>query len=285
MANTVYGPFTAINVVQGVTPANATWGNNAQTQASVALHGLNPDFSGAFVHSGITCARNGVTLNQLDVATGIAYLAFSDGTVGKIAVGASTAGQFVTSVINTTYYLFLKNDGTWQWSTTSTTANAIPICTATTDGSGNINVVTDVRHTAGSPGVPYLVGNKLRDQTVADAAVHNFTLVSAIPVTGLYRISGQFYIAAGALRKHLFSLSFTQGHSGSATSKAFVSTNTTGGLLWDASGSGDSASAGDAVGSMMVLYLQAGSTLTLRFQDAGWTSGTNLISGVCERVI
>lgn len=190
MPNQVFGPFSAISITAGVTAVNKPWGDNAQLQAQTAINSLNPDFSGAFVHSGITCARNGVTLNQLDVATGIAYLTMSDGTVAKIAVGPSSAGQFVTVTPSTTYYLFLKNDGTWQWSTTSTAANAIPIAQATTDGSGNINVVTDVRHTAGSPGVPYTVARDLRHAITVTTTVA--LAAHTTPVTGMYRASLHF---------------------------------------------------------------------------------------------
>ena len=73
-SNTVYGPFVTIPCVDGVTAINQTWGNNSESQSSVAVNSLNGDLAlGSFVLSGITCARNGVTLNQLDVATGIAY--------------------------------------------------------------------------------------------------------------------------------------------------------------------------------------------------------------------
>jgi hypothetical protein len=149
--------------------------------------------------------------------------------------------------------------------------------------SGQIGAVGG-QATAGSFGVAPIVG-ALANQAVADALVHNFSLVASIPATGFYRISAQFYLAAGTARKILFSLSFTQGHSGNAKSVAFVATDIGGGLLWDASGSGESAAAGDATGSMLTLYLQAASTLTLRFQDASWASGTNLVSGVCERLL
>lgn len=148
MANTVYGPFTAINIVNGTTPANATWGNLVQTQSSIALHGFNPSLIGSgFVYSGVVCTKDASVANQLDIASGVAYVVLSDGTVGEIAVAADTS--HTTSGASVTWHLYLQPDGTWYWSTSNAPAtNSLHICDVTTDGSGNILTVTDQRVTS-----------------------------------------------------------------------------------------------------------------------------------------
>lgn len=165
MPNTVYGPFTATTVVNGVTPMNATLGNLMQTQAGIALNGFNGDLIGSgFVLSGITCAKDGSIANQLDVASGRAYALHSDGSVGLIVVASTT---FATATINTTYYLDLNPDGTWSWGTShSGVANYLPICSVTTDASGNIKTVTDARVTT-SP----LLGSGVLAPIVASSSV------------------------------------------------------------------------------------------------------------------
>lgn len=144
MPNTVHGPFAPINVVNGTTPMNATWGNNAQTQAGVALASFNPDLLSPYVESGITCVKDGVTANQLDIASGRAYLTMTDGTVSRIDV--VTDNTHTTSGATTTWHLYLQPDGTWYWSTSNAPqANSLHICDVATDGSGNISTVTDQR--------------------------------------------------------------------------------------------------------------------------------------------
>jgi len=214
MTNTVYGPYGKTTWT-GTTGINITRLNNGETQAQTALNGINPDLSGPFVLSGITCTKDGTTANQLDIASGTAYVTMSDGTVGKIAVGADTS--HTTSAISSTYYLFLKNDGTWQWSTTSTgPTNSLPICQATTDGSGNISTVTDVRHTGGSPGVPIVVA-RVVDQHVtstADALPINLSGV----IQGLYRATvAGFYGNSTTGEKITVSVAYTSAHSGTPT--------------------------------------------------------------------
>jgi hypothetical protein len=134
---TVGGPVTAANL------------NNGETQYAEASLSFERDLFAAFVYSGLVATKNGVTVNQLDVTTGIAFLLQSaDNTLRRQAPAASTAGQFLTATPSTTYYLFLNADGTWTWGTASVPpAYSLLICQATTDGSGNILVVTDVRPT------------------------------------------------------------------------------------------------------------------------------------------
>lgn len=145
MANTVYGPYTPTTYSSGVTPLSASNLNTLGTQAGIALNGFNGDLIGAgFVLSGVTCAKDGTTASQLDVASGRAYALHSDGSVGLIVVGTTTFSA--ASYLSATVYLDLNPDGTWSWGAShSAVANHLTICTVTTDGSGNISAVTDTR--------------------------------------------------------------------------------------------------------------------------------------------
>lgn len=148
MPNQVFGPYNGITCINGSTPANATWGNLIQTQASIALHGFNPKLIGSgFVYSGVVCTKDASVANQLDIASGVAYVVLSDGTVGEIDVGSGQTQT--TSGASVTWHLYLQPDGTWYWSTSNApAANSLHICDVTTDGSGNIVTVTDQRVTS-----------------------------------------------------------------------------------------------------------------------------------------
>lgn len=186
MANTVYGPYGKTNWVDHVTLGNQNVMNNLETQASVALHGINPDLSGPFVLSGCRGSKDGTIANQLDISSGVAYITLSDGTTGKIAV--ATDNTHTTSTASTTYYLYLQPNGTWYWSTSnSPAANSLPICTVATDGSGNISSVTDLRHVGGSPGVPVVVARALNVHVTS--TVNQVLILVDAPVQGLYRAS------------------------------------------------------------------------------------------------
>lgn len=182
MANTVYGPYSPTTWVDNVTLGNQTRMNNLETQASIGTHALNPDLFTPFILSGINCTKDGSVANQLDIASGRAYLQMTDGTIGLIVVGADNT--HTTSTPSTTYYLDLNPDGTWSWATShSVVANHLTICSVTTDGAGNISAVTMNRQinttllsgmlgaltlpvvggvagqaTAGSYGVPVVIG-------------------------------------------------------------------------------------------------------------------------------
>jgi len=227
MANTVYGPYTETSW-SGSTGINITRLDNLETQASVALNGINSDLSGPFVYSGITCTKDGTNANQLDIASGRAYVTMSDGTTGLIVVGADNT--HTTSTPSTTYYLFLKNDGTWQWSTTSTgPANSLPICHATTDGSGNINVVTDDRATTSvgavnTPRVPVIVA------APAELHVTSTSLLNPVwsfqpNIAGLYRISGSLYKHSGGTSFVYMRTSYWGVHSGANAVSTFFITS------------------------------------------------------------
>jgi hypothetical protein len=143
MANTVFGPYTATSWTAGVTALNQTNMNHLETQTSVAMHGFNPDEIGAgFVYSG--CAVTGtVGTTTVNIASGVVYTVMTDGTVGRITVGATTQ---TTSALSSTYHLYVQPDGTFYWSTSNTpAANSINLANVATNGSGQISSITDNR--------------------------------------------------------------------------------------------------------------------------------------------
>lgn len=283
MPNTVFGPYSPQAWVDGATALNQTHLNNLETQASIALHGVNGDFTGSFVLSGITCARDGVTLNQLDVTSGTAYITMTDGTVGKIAVTASTPGQFVTSTPSTTYYLFLKQDGTWQWSTSSVGGNAIPICQATTDGSSNINVVTDVRHNAGSPGIALVVARALNVNVTVTA---DQTLITYnVPVRGVYRSNLYFMYQNATPQKVIASARWTDPDSIVTGLANFILGSPTSNVGQALTGSQASSTGNNQACACLpvTFYAQGGGVATIHFQDGGGTPN-DFVTAVIERI-
>lgn len=138
-------PYTATNWVDNVTLGTHVNMNNLETQYTEATLSLNQDVSNAspFVLSGLACVKDTTTANKLNVGAGVAYLLQTDNTLRRRAPAFSTQ---TTSTVSTTYYLYLQPDGSWYWSTANTpAANSLPICSVTTDSSGNISGVTDAR--------------------------------------------------------------------------------------------------------------------------------------------
>lgn len=137
--------FTATTFNSGAAPGiDAGVLNTMQTQYLEAILSWNPDLLTPCVLTGYTAVKDGSIATQLDVALGTAYAKQTDNTLRQIAKTAST--QSTVGHTSATMYLFLKNDGTWQWSTTSTgPTNSLAICTVTTDASANISTVTDTR--------------------------------------------------------------------------------------------------------------------------------------------
>src|SRR5579862_753434 len=147
MPNVVYGPYVPTSWVDNTTQGNHTTLNNMEKQCITALHGFNSDLFTAFIETGAVASKNGVTVNQLDVTSGLAYITVSDGTLSTVTIAASTAGEFLTAAPSSTYHLYLQPDGTWYWSTSnSPAANSLFIAQVATDGSGNISTVTDERN-------------------------------------------------------------------------------------------------------------------------------------------
>lgn len=201
MANTVYH-YAPTSWVNGTTPANATNMNHIETGPLDALSGFNPDFFSEYVHSGIVCTKDGTNANQLDIASGRAYVTQTDGTSALIVVASDNTHTTVTP--STTYHLYLQPDGTWYWSTSNTPqANSLAICSVTTDGSGNINVVTDLRTllTTVQPGatalsIPGIVAVP-PEFHITTTTLQNPLYSFSVPAAGVYRVSGTLYKASG----------------------------------------------------------------------------------------
>lgn len=140
------GPYVSHNWLIGDS-ATAARLNNIESQYSLSTSTFEQDLFTAFVLYGMVCTADGTTLNQLDMTAGVAFLLQTDSTVARQALAASIANQFLTTVINTTYYLDLNPNGTFSFATThSGTANYLTICQCTTNSSGNISAVTDKRN-------------------------------------------------------------------------------------------------------------------------------------------
>ncbi len=154
------GPYT---VAGAFTNANA---NNLETQWLEAMNSFGPDLLGAgFVIVGGVGTIHGGLPKQMDV-TQCFYVAFQStgnpaGTFRRFIVNAT---NFTTVTASTTYFLDYNADGTTSWATShSGVANYIPIASVTTDGSGNISVITDARPTTvnmwpGAIGYPQMRG-------------------------------------------------------------------------------------------------------------------------------
>ena len=146
MANTLHGPYAKTAWTNGSTPISQGNLNNLETQVGVALASLNPNLiSAGFVLTGATCTKDGVNANQLDIASGTAFLIQSDGTLAQCDIAAdnthTTGGN-----PSTTLFLDLNPDGSWSFGTShSAVTNHLTICSVTTDASSNISSVTDTR--------------------------------------------------------------------------------------------------------------------------------------------
>jgi hypothetical protein len=120
--------------------------NNLETQYTEAVNSFEPELFTAFVFSGAVPTKDGSIANQLDVPAYVAFLKQSDNTLRR---RSTTTTTMTTATPSTTYYLYLQPNGNLYWATTNSPAtNSLAICTVTTDGSGNISVVTDARTTA-----------------------------------------------------------------------------------------------------------------------------------------
>ena len=140
-------PYVQTSWVNATTPVNATNMNHLETQYLEATLSIEPLLLTACVFNGLAATKDATTANQLDVAAGNAFLLQADNTLRQRGPGAQQT--FTTSVINTTYNLYIQPDGTFYWSTSNApAANSLAIATVTTDGSGNIVTVTDKRPTA-----------------------------------------------------------------------------------------------------------------------------------------
>lgn len=282
MANQVFGPFVATNVVNGSTPANATWGNNVQTQASVALNGLNGDIYGPFVLSGITATKDGTIANQLDVTSGTAYCRMTDNSVARITTATTT---FATSTPSTTYFLDLNPDASWSWGTShSAVANHLLIASVTTDGSGNISAVTDLRSSQNSIGAPIIVASPA-ELHVTSTTLQNPLWSFQPSVAGLYRISGSLYKHSGVTSYVYARTSYWGVHSGaSALSTFFVTSSGVAAQPYSLQGNiaGGTTQLADGeyglIGS--AFYASTAGVIAVSYQDASGTPDDYLLLAV-----
>jgi hypothetical protein len=189
----IYNPTTWVN---GTTALSQTHMNNIETQFSSSLESFNPDLFSAFVLYGFTAVKDGSTANQLDVAAGVAYLLQTDGTLGRVSLTSSTQ---TTSTINTTYHLYLQPDATWYWSTgPGPETNSLNICSVTTDGSGNILVVTDFR-TKLAQLLPNIMGNSSANVDFKGGIIIGGTLqMSANPTLSIDALGSALTYVLGA---------------------------------------------------------------------------------------
>ena len=176
--------YVATNWTAGVTPGSQTNMNHLESQYLEASLSFERDLFTPFVFSGLVCTKDLSIANQLNVTAGVAFLRQnSDNTLRRQTPVSSTQ---TTATPSTTYYLFLKTDGTFQWGPSSSgPSNSIAICQATTDGSGNINVVTDVRQltTTFLSGFAGLVTMPTFGQVTATRFLTNGTLGAANQIT------------------------------------------------------------------------------------------------------
>lgn len=282
MSNSVFGPFGAITVVSGSTPMNATWGNNAQLQSEIAINTLNPDLSGPFVLSGITCTKDGSVANQLDIASGTAYAVVGDGTVAKILVSADNT--HTTSTPTSIYFLYLQPDGTWYWSTSNSPAtNSLPIAQVSTDGSGNISTVADVRHGTANLGQSLVVARALH---VAITTTAGNTFLTYVPsVRGFYRVSGYCSYTNPTPQKIIFTvqsydvdLATFVGESFMAISPSAIAGQVLNGAQASTPGNNQ------AIATMPItVYQEAGKHISVTFTDGGGTPADH-VSAIIERL-
>lgn len=193
-------PYTATTFNSGAAPGiDAAVLNAMQTQYSEAMNSFEADFMTAFVLLGGVCTIHGGLPKQMDV-TGCTYFAVqaTDSTLRKRVVSAT---NFTTVTASTTYFLDYNPDGTTSWGTAhSGTANYVPIASVTTDGSGNISVITDARPTvinlfAQAVGLLQFDSQFVaRFGTGGQKAPVNFTIGNVLPTSGM--VKGDAHILA-----------------------------------------------------------------------------------------
>jgi hypothetical protein len=158
--------------VSGSAPGiDSAWLNLTQTQYDEATLSLGQDEVAAFVYTGGVGTIHGGLPKQMDVTQCVYYATQTDATLRRRVVNAT---NFTTVTISTTYYLDYNPDGSTSWGTShSGTANYVPIASVTTDGSGNISVITDARPTAVNQ-FPNAVGApKYAGKTIILTGTHN----------------------------------------------------------------------------------------------------------------
>ncbi|SRR5260221_615274 len=138
-------PYTKTTFNSGIAPGiDAAVLNTMQTQYDEATQSFGPDTLSAFVLVGGVGTIHGGLPKQMDVTACTYYALQADNTLRRRVVNATF---FTTVTASATYFLDYNADGSTSWATThSGAANYLTIASVTTDGSGNISVITDTRN-------------------------------------------------------------------------------------------------------------------------------------------
>ncbi len=171
--------------------------NNWETQYDEATQSFERNLFPPFVLAGGVGTIHGGLPKQMDVTACTYYpVQVSDGTLRKRVVNAT---NFTTVTASTTYFLDYNSDGTTSWATThSTDPNYMAIASVTTDGSGNIAVITDARNTTINLFTAAVGLLQFDSQFVArfgtggQKAPVNATIGSTLPTTGM--VKGDYHI-------------------------------------------------------------------------------------------
>ncbi len=191
-------PFTKTTFNSGAAPGiDAAVLNAIQTQYDEATQSFEKNLFQPFVLTGGICTIHGGLPKQMDVTTCTYYpVQASDSTLRRRAVLAT---NFTTVTASTTYFLDYNSDGTTSWGTAhSADVNALTIASVTTDGSGNISVITDTRPTVINLFVAAVGLLQFDSQFVArfgtggQKAPVNATIGSVLPSSGM--VKGDYHI-------------------------------------------------------------------------------------------
>ncbi len=222
--------------------------------------------------------------NQLDIASGVAFITMSDGSTGQIVVGADNT--HTTSTPSTTYHLYLQPDGMWYWSTSnSPAAHSLAMCSVATDGSGNISSVADLRHTAGSPGIPVRLGGLIDTNVTVTTDQLLATVTPA--VNCLVRVSFGLYINnGGSATKPTAYANYTDPHvSPTSFTRAYFTMASSAAVGQIMNGSQATACGNNQAVSTypVTFWAQGGVGIGLHFQDPGGTPN-DYVTFTVERI-
>lgn len=141
---------TLYTLVNGLIDS-ANLNTNAVATANIQTEAVTPTktegipyavdvFGNSFVFSGLTVTKDGTNLNQVNVTAGVVYIKQTSGDIRRFVVPAT---NYRTASASATYYLDFNPDGTWSWTTGhSIQTGYLNVATVTSDGSSNVNVVT-----------------------------------------------------------------------------------------------------------------------------------------------
>lgn len=252
---------------------------------------------------------NGTTATtQVDIASGLAYLIESDGTLTRCVIGATSETTVST---NTTYYLYLQPDGTWYWSTSNApAANSLAIAQVTTDGAGNVKAVSDLRSlniplfsgaagrmsippisgpmsatgaltslggqaSVGSFGAPVIVAQTINTHITNST---NTTVVTYTPgATGMYRVSMSIIVNGSVAAKPNAAVTWSDPIAGAGDVGSFVNATT---LL----NGGNSFTPPQGIATQpIIIYALAGQPIYLSYANSA-TNVSDYITAMVERL-